>query len=41
MSLLIEKSKVVYIKRESTLRIPTALFEAITIKEAIKLDLKS
>jgi hypothetical protein len=39
--LLIEESKVVHIKRESTLGILTALFEAITIKEAMKSDLES
>jgi hypothetical protein len=39
--LLIEESKVVHIERESTLGIPIVLFEAITIKEAMKLDLES
>jgi len=41
VSLLIEESKVVHIDRESNHRIPTVLFEAITIKEAMKSDLES
>jgi len=41
VSLLIEESKVIHIDRESNHRILTALFEAITIKEAIKSDLES
>jgi hypothetical protein len=39
--LLIKESKVVHIERESTLRILTAPFKAITIKEAMKSDPKS
>ena len=39
--LLIEKLKVVYINKESNHRILIVPFKVITIKEAIKLDLKS
>ena len=39
--LLIEELKVVYINRESNYKILIVLFKAITIKEAIKTDLKS
>ena len=41
MLLLIEELKVVYINRESNYKILIVLFKAITIKEAIKTDLKS
>jgi hypothetical protein len=39
--LLIKKSKVVYINKESNHRILIILFKAIIIKEAIKTDLES
>ena len=41
VSLLVEELKVVHIDKESTLGIPTALFKAITIEEAMKTDSQS